>query len=246
MQLNETFKCVHTENCRSTESLECVDWCKVYTKVIDIFFFRVQVLKLWLFPYMHQECQAFEQLPDWKKQHLVDISGYNSFLLRKEQCREAYKDKLASQTMNFDTLDKIEQAISEQKQAVDSPHQYDELLSVSRDEMPENCDDPAIMLAEFEPVQYAILDVEQMSVHEAGAVVQQEVLPTADLHTDLTFMEMNLSELFGPMPPTAESVSCIPCEDNVFDHSYAQMNSAGSTADHGYAKSVSDVKKDSP
>ena len=78
--------------------------------------FRVQVLKLCAFWYMTTECQAFEQLPDWKQQFAINLSGYNSFLLSKEKRCNEYKEKIAACATDLKTLDQIEAAISSQKE----------------------------------------------------------------------------------------------------------------------------------
>ncbi len=128
--------------------------------MIHFWLCRVQVLKLCTFWFMHQECQAYEQLPDWKKKFPINLTGYDSFLLSKEQRHEKYKEHMATQALNLKTLDQIEVAISHNKEQIEAVQRTHELQLVDgRD------------TTSFVPVEYDIVDVQNVSVCESRNVV---------------------------------------------------------------------------
>ncbi len=262
MGSSKSFIKLEANKCTNVVKMEVLLQCNRVFFVC--FFFRIQVLKLWCFSYMHTECQAYEQLPDWKKQFPVDVTGYDEVLRGKEQHREAYKERLASQATNFKTLDQIESAIAEHKEAVELHRQQQELASVelrNKTEYSGHNQELASMelrneteysgqnqedFHDFMPVEYTIFDVEHSSVNEAGLVVTQESSANVtDAHSDPKFMEFDLSDLFRTIPTcgTDGSDSAISHLSVGGEHSYSklmnmqsvELNEIGSN-EHSYTK----------
>ncbi len=210
---------------------------------LSLIAYRVQVLKLCAFWYMHQECQAFQQLPDWKKQIPIDLSSYDPFLLSKEKWQELYKEKLSAQASDLKTLDQIEAAMAQNKEEVEMKQKTRELQEAE-----------VRGTSSFVPIAY------DASVCESGAIVhsvdldvQSEVVQTSHvetlvqsatqcdpLHTlvaDPTFVEFDLSDLFNTQPDDKTFV--VDSLDHMYavavicsEHQYAQVSSDATQQKH--------------
>ena len=112
---------------------------------------------------MHRECQAFEQLPDWRKQHPINLDGYDAFLLSKEKRREEYKQRLAQCASNLKTLDSIEEAITRKKEEVELEQRTLELVQI---DVCESASTHTSCLDTFVLVEYEILSVDVNAVSE--------------------------------------------------------------------------------
>ncbi len=201
---------------------------------------RVQVLKLCTFWFMHQECQAFEQLLDWKKRFPINLTGYDSFLLSKEQRHEKYKECMAAYASNLKTLDQtvvpMEYDIIDVHNvslcdsgnvvaSVSLDNQNTELWSVSFDKLRAavqsiSCEEQCVT---FEELRAHF----EMGTSVQNVILNDQLASVLPLTSDLTYVELELSDFLGQY--SADESFAI----DTSDHAYAAMNQ--SVSDHVYS-----------
>ena len=180
-------------------------------------------MKLRAFPYMHQECQAFEQLPDWKKCP-IDLSHYNTLLSKEKRCKQ-YKEKLSARALDLKMLDQIEAALTFNKEKIEQGQKASELQQFEDQATYDVIDLNSVFVCEAETEVY---------VSEAGLTIQsndsdEQCELLNNLISDPTFVEFDLGDLFNSQP--MDKTFLVDASDHMYaafesctEHQYAQFS----------------------